>query len=188
MENNLPVIGDGTTVYKFEGLTLNSSNLWDQEETYPGGFKISNVVKGSRVRDLTELVGGMGSGTAVTFVASDGFETTLPYSSIYTNPAVQARQGDAILAWWGDGQYVPKYADGMRLFFTPDGDHVYGQWDMHETLPSQYWRYNFQDMCSTRHAPDFQQNTSRLLRSIPLRNQTGLLNWMARISVVSVIP
>ena len=145
MENNLPVIGDGTTAYKFEGLTLNASNLWDPEETYPGGFKISNVVKGSRVHDLAELVGGMGSGTTITFVASDGFETTLPYSSIYTNPAVQARQGDAIIAWWGDGQYVPKYADGMRLFFTPDGDHVYGQWDMHETLPSQYWRYNFQD-------------------------------------------
>jgi PKD repeat protein len=32
----------------------------------------------------------------------------------------------------------------MRLFFMPS-DHVYGQWDMHETLPSQYWRYNFQD-------------------------------------------
>ena len=103
------------------------------------------MVKGSRVHDLAELVGGMGSGTTITFVASDGFETTLPYSSIYTNPAVQARQGDAIIAWWGDGQYVPKYADGMRLFFTPDGDHVYGHWDMHETLPSQYWRYNFQD-------------------------------------------
>ena len=145
MESNLPVIGDGTTAYKFEGLTMNASNLWDPEETYPGGFKISNVVKGSRVRDLAELVGGMGSGTTITFVASDGFETTLPYSSIYTNPAVQARQGDAIIAWWGDGQYVPMYADGMRLFFTPDGDHVYGQWDMHETLPSQYWRYNFQD-------------------------------------------
>jgi PKD repeat protein/DMSO/TMAO reductase YedYZ molybdopterin-dependent catalytic subunit len=145
MESNLPVIGDGTTAYKFEGLTMNPSNLWDPEETYPGGFKISNVVKGSRVHDLAELVGGMGSGTTITFIASDGFETTLPYSSIYTNPAVQARQGDAIIAWWGDGQYVPQYADGMRLFFTPDGDHVYGQWDMHETLPSQYWRYNFQD-------------------------------------------
>jgi PKD repeat protein len=144
MENNLPVIGDGITAYKFEGLTLDPSNLWDPAETYPGGFKISNVVKGSRVHDLAELVGGMGSGTTVTFVASDGFETTLPYSSIYTNPAVQARQGDAIIAWWGDGQYVPKYADGMRLFFMPS-DHVYGQWDMHETLPSQYWRYNFQD-------------------------------------------
>ncbi len=145
MENNMQVIGDGTTAYKFEGLTLNPSNLWDPEETYPGGYKISNVVKGTRVHDLAELVGGMGSGTAITFVASDGFETTLPYSSIYTNPAVQARQGDAIIAWWGDGQYVPKYSDGMRLFFTPGGDHVYGQWDMHETLPSQYWRYNFQD-------------------------------------------
>ena len=102
-------------------------------------------MKGTKVHDLAELVGGMGSGTTITFVASDGFETTLPYSSIYTNPAVQARQGDAIIAWWGDGQYVPDYADGMRLFFTPGGDHVYGQWDMHETLPSQYWRYNFQD-------------------------------------------
>jgi hypothetical protein len=145
MENNLPVIGDGTTAYKFEGLTMNPSNLWDPEETYPGGFKVSNVVKGTRIHDLAELVGGMGSGTTITFVANDGFETTLPYSAIYTNPAVQARQGDAILAWWSDGQYVPTYADGMRLFFTPGGDHVYGQWDMHETLPSQYWRYNFQD-------------------------------------------
>ncbi len=144
MEINLAVIGDGVTAYKFEGLTLNSSNLWDPEETYPGGFKISNVVKGTRVHDLAELVGGMGSGTTITFVASDGFETTLPYSSIYTNPAIQSRQGDAVLAWWGDGQYVPGYADGMRLFFMPS-DHIYGQWDMHETLPSQYWRYNYQD-------------------------------------------
>ena len=144
MENNLPVIGDGTTAYKFEALTMNASNLWDPEETYPGGFKVSNVVKGTRVYDLVELVGGMGSGTTITFVASDGFVSTLPYSSIYTNPAVQDRQGDALIAWWGDGQYVPMYADGMRLFFTSDVDHVYGHWDMHETLPSRYWRYNTQ--------------------------------------------
>ena len=39
MENNLPVIGDGITAYKFEGLTLNPSNLWDPEETYPGGYQ-----------------------------------------------------------------------------------------------------------------------------------------------------
>ena len=157
---------------------MNASNLWDPEETYPGGFKISNVVKGSRVRDLAELVGGMGSGTTITFIASDGFETTLPYSSIYTNPAIQTRQGDAIIAWWGDGQYVPGYADGMRLFFTPDGDHVYGQWDMHETLPSQYWRYNFQDGVHTLQPQDYQQNTSPLSRYIRFRNQTGPLNWM----------
>ncbi len=78
-------------------------------------------MKGTRLKDLCELVGGMGSGTDIKLVASDGYETTLPYSSIYTNPAVQARQGDAILAWYADGAYVPAYADGMRVFFAPDG-------------------------------------------------------------------
>ena len=103
METTLPVIGDGVTAYKFEGLTMNPLNLWDHEETYPGGFKVSNVVKGTRVRDLAELVGGMDSGTTITFVASDNFETTLPYSSIYTNPAVQATAGrrvDCLVGRW----------------------------------------------------------------------------------------
>jgi DMSO/TMAO reductase YedYZ molybdopterin-dependent catalytic subunit len=142
MEQNLDVIGDGTTLYKYEAITGNASNIWDPEETYPGGYKISNAVKGSRIRDLCELVGGMGSGTEIKCIASDGYETTLPYSSIYTDPSVQARQGDAILAWYADGNYVPLYGDGMRLFFMPD-DHIYGQWDMHETLNSTYWHYYY---------------------------------------------
>jgi hypothetical protein len=33
----------------------------------------------------------------------------------------------------------------MRLFFTPGGDNVYGQWDMHETLPENYWHYYYGD-------------------------------------------
>ncbi len=144
MEAHLPVIGDGATVYRFEAITGNPSNIWDPEETYPGGFKIANAVKGSRISDLCSLVGGMGSGTEIKLIASDGYETTLPYSSVYTDPSVQARQGDAILAWWGDGQYVPYYTDGMRLFFTPD-DHVYGQWDMNQTLPPNYHHFYYQD-------------------------------------------
>jgi DMSO/TMAO reductase YedYZ molybdopterin-dependent catalytic subunit len=143
MQSNLDVIGDGTTVYRYEGITNNPADVWDAAETYPGGYKIENAVKGSRVKDLCDLVGGMGAGTEITLIASDGYETTLPYSSIYTDPAVQARQGDAILAWWGDGEYVPYYADGMRLFFTPGGDNVYSQWDMHETLPENYWHYYY---------------------------------------------
>ena len=146
MENNLPVVGDGVTKYRYEGITNNPDDVWDQAETYPGGFKLENAVKGSRVSDLCDLVGGMGSGTEVVLIAKDGYETRLPYSSIYPDPAVKARQGDAILAWWGDGNYVPDYVDGMRLFFTPDGDHVYGQWDMHETLPEKYWHYYYSDM------------------------------------------
>ena len=38
---------------------------------------------------------------------------------------------------------MPHYRDGMRLFFTPGGDNVYGQWDMHETIPENYWHYYF---------------------------------------------
>ena len=133
-------IGDGTTVYKYQGVTFDPNDIWDENETGIGGFKIANAVKGTLVKDLVELVGGMGTGTDIVFKASDGWETTLPYSSIYTDPSVQARQGDAILAWWADGKYVPEYQDGMRLFFTPD-DNIYSQWDMHETLPEAYWHY-----------------------------------------------
>ncbi|MDD5511049.1 MAG: hypothetical protein PHI12_09600 [Dehalococcoidales bacterium] len=149
MQENLEVIGDGETVYRFEGITLDPDDIWDSAETYPGGYKIENAVKGTRLKDLCDLVGGMGAGTEIVLVASDGYETTLPYSSIYTDAAVQTRQGDAILAWWGDGEYVPYYADGMRLFFTPGGDNVYGQWDMHETLPLNYWHYYYDGSTGT---------------------------------------
>jgi DMSO/TMAO reductase YedYZ molybdopterin-dependent catalytic subunit len=141
MEENLDVIGDGETVYRYEGITNNPDDIWGDTETYPGGYKIANAVKGTRVRDLVELVGGMGAGTEIVLVAVDGWETRLPYSSIYTDPAVQERQGDAILAWWADGQYVPDYSDGIRLFFTPGGDHVYSQRDMRDTLPEAYWHF-----------------------------------------------
>ncbi|MDD4237287.1 MAG: NosD domain-containing protein [Desulfotomaculaceae bacterium] len=141
-ESGLDVIGDGTTVYRYEGITNDPDDVWDADETYPGGYKIENAVKGTRIKDLCELVGGMGAGTEIVLVAEDEYETRLPYSSIYTDPSVQARQGDAILAWWADGKYVPDYKDGMRLFFTPD-DHIYGQWDMHETLSENYWHYYY---------------------------------------------
>jgi DMSO/TMAO reductase YedYZ molybdopterin-dependent catalytic subunit len=144
MEQNLPVIGDGQKIYRFEGVTFNPNDLWDPEEKCPAGFKISNAVKGTRLSDLCDLVGGMGAGTEVVLVASDGYETRLPYSSVYPDPSVRARQGDAILAWWADGKYVPYYDEGMRLFFTPE-DGIYGQWDMHETLPEKYWHYYYSD-------------------------------------------
>ena len=141
-ESGFDVIGDGETVYRYEGITNNPDDVWDADETYPGGFKIEDAIKGTRVKDLCNLVGGMGAGTEIVFVAKDGWETRLPYSSIYTDPHVQERQGDAVLAWFANGKYVPDYRDGMRLFFTPD-DHIYGQWDMHETLPEPYWHYYY---------------------------------------------
>ncbi|MFW5647538.1 MAG: hypothetical protein ACOCG5_00490 [Candidatus Alkaliphilus sp. MAG34] len=141
-KSGFDVIGDGKTVYKFEGITNNPDDVWDADETYPGGFKIEDAIKGTRIRDLCSLVDGMGAGTEIVFVAKDGWETRLPYSSIYPDPSVQERQGDAVLAWFANGKYVPGYKDGMRLFFTPD-DHIYGQWDMHETLPEEYWHFYY---------------------------------------------
>ncbi|MDD1711111.1 MAG: hypothetical protein LUQ37_09415, partial [Methanoregulaceae archaeon] len=143
LQEQFTVVGDGETQYRYQGVTMDPEDIWGESDETKGGFKISNAVKGTRVIDLVSLVGGMGEGTDIVFVASDGFKTTLPYSCIYTTPEIQARQGDAILAWYADGNYVPGYADGMRLFFMPE-DTIYGQWDMHETIPAGYWHYYYQ--------------------------------------------
>jgi PKD repeat protein len=143
LQGQFPVIGDGVTQYRYQGTTMDPEDIWGVTDETKGGFKIINAVKGTRVSDLVSLVGGMGEGTDIVFVASDNFKTTLPYTSIFTTPAIQARQGDAILAWFADGKYVPGYADGMRLFFMPE-DTIYGQWDMHETMPPGYWHYYYQ--------------------------------------------
>ena len=144
MEQNLDVYGDGETDYKFEGVDFTEGDHWDQNEIYPGGFKISDAIKGTSIRDLCELVGGMGPGTDIKLVAIDDYETTLGYENIYAEeltPEQQERQGDAVLAWYtNDEGYVPDYTEGMRLFFTPD-DYIFGLWDMHECMDEKYWHY-----------------------------------------------
>lgn len=143
MMSQFDIIGDGVTQYKFQGVTMDPTDLWAQYDETKGGYKISNAVKGTRLVDLVGLVGDMGQGTDLVLVASDGYKTTLPYTSIHMTTDIQARQGDAILAWYADGKFVPGYSDGMRLFFMP-ADHIYGQWDMHETMPAGYWHYYYQ--------------------------------------------
>jgi len=145
MEQNLPVYGDGTTSYRFEGVDFTDDH-WDINESYPGGYKIDRVVKGSSVRDLCDLVGGMGVGTEIKLVADDGYETSLGYENIYTeylSTENRERQGEAFLAWWSEDQgYVPQYSNGMRLFFmASESDHIFGLWDMHECMDQKYWHY-----------------------------------------------
>ncbi|WP_067049542.1 PGF-pre-PGF domain-containing protein [Methanofollis ethanolicus] len=139
MEEKFPVYGDGETHYYFEGLNFPPADPWDQAETYPGGLKIDEQIKGTSVRDLCNLAGGMGPDTEITFAAPDGWETSLHYGNIY---APEEQQGEAVLVWYTGRQgYVPDYADGYRLFFAPD-DHVFGQWNMHECIDEKYWHYN----------------------------------------------
>ncbi len=143
MMTQFDVIGDGVTKYSYQGVTMDPTDIWGQNDETKGGSKVSDAVQGTRLVDLVSLVGGMGEGTDLVTIASDGYKISLPYTSVYTTPEIQARQGDAILAWYANGKYVPEYSAGMRLFFMPE-DTIYGQWDMHESMPAGYWHYYYQ--------------------------------------------
>lgn len=145
MEANLPVLGDGVTHYYHQGPVF-EGDKWDPEETT--NFKDRGAVKGTDVRDLAELVGGAEPGDEIMIRAADGYHVEFAYQNVYEpNP----RQGPIGICWYngdeteaGERQgrgYVPEYYMGMRLVFFADnstnseGLHVYGNWDMHETLP-----------------------------------------------------
>nr|WP_246589358.1 NosD domain-containing protein [Methanofollis formosanus] len=150
MKKNLDVYGgDNGVELHFQGPVFSDEwnethpgepyNFWDPEETVnanPG--KINEVVKGTSLRDLCNLVGGAEEGNEIKLTARDGYAGSLPYASVY-EPA--ARQGEAIIAWWTEEKGdVPAYRDGPRLFFmAPDG--IFGNWDMHECLPEWCWHY-----------------------------------------------
>jgi hypothetical protein len=145
MENNLPVYGDGVTHYYHQG-PIFEGNPWDPEETT--NFKDLGAVKGTAIRDLVELVGGMESNDEVMIKAIDGYHFEFPYEIIYTE---EPRRGPLVVCWYvgedaGKGEpqgkgYVPDYYAGMRLMFVADastnadGLHVFGNYDMNQTIP-----------------------------------------------------
>ena len=141
------VYGDGETLYKFEGLCFPPADPWDEAETYPGGFKISEPMKGTSIKDICSLAGGMNEGTEITFIAKDGWTSKLSYDVIYNDPSEVPALGTPVLSWYGytgsgsEKGAMPGYGDGFRIFFAND-DHIFGQWDMHETIPANYWHYN----------------------------------------------
>ena len=145
MEENLPVYGDGVTHYYHQG-PLFAGDPWDPEETT--NFKDLGAVKGTSIRDLVELVGGMESNDEVMIRAIDGYHFEFPYDIIYTD---EPRRGPLVVCWYvgedtdkGERQgkgYVPDYYAGMRLMFLADastnaeGLHVFGNYDMNQTIP-----------------------------------------------------
>ena len=181
MEANLPVHGDGATHYYYQGpifeeewentygLTYagrdwnSSEEKWDkvggesgyvQEEQcncYPN--KDLGACKGTDVRDLCNLVGGMSPGDKVKIKAIDGFFKMFPYSVIYNNePAL----GPYVLTWYSldaeeggasSGYTGPDYTTGMRAMFFSDtstnpwGKHIAGIGDMTNYIPEEYWHY-----------------------------------------------
>ena len=97
MEANLPVQGDGTTHYYHQGPVFVESKegQWDMNETT--NFKDMGAVKGTAVRDLCDLVGGMNPGDDVMVKAVDGYHVEIPYENIY-HP--DPRQGNITVCWF----------------------------------------------------------------------------------------
>lgn len=152
METHLPVLGDGVTHYYHQGPTFNRSDLWDQAEYQNVETRDMGAVKGTPIRDLCDLVGGMEAGDTLRVLAADGFYKNFSYQTVYGTDPEKVSMG---LTWYvgedaatGDPQgegYVPDYYDGMRLIFFADnstnpwGWHVFGDTDMKETMPEDEW-------------------------------------------------
>jgi hypothetical protein len=156
MRDNLPVYGDGATHYYFQGPTFDDSSfdtLWDPGETVNIDSRDYGAAMGTDVKDLCNLVGGAEPGDVVKIKAPDGFSKSFDYEDVY---APESDQGKLVITWYTkdaeeteDG-YVSdgSYSTGMRLIFfaetlNPDGKHVFGIWDMHETLAESRWHYYY---------------------------------------------
>jgi len=149
MEANLPVKGDGKTHYFHQGPVFveDKEGQWDANETT--NFKDMGAVKGTAVRDLADLVGGMAPDDEVMVKSGDGYHVEFPYINIYKP---DPRQGTITVSWFngeessvGERQgtgYPPDYHVGMRLVFYADNStnrerkHVFGNQDMREVMPA----------------------------------------------------
>ena len=150
MEANLPVQGNGKTHYYHQGpvFTDDKEQQWDSSET--ANFKDHGAVKGTDVKDLCNLVGGMKPGDEVMIKATDGYHVEFGYKNVYQP---QPRQGPIVVCWYngeetgvGERQgvgYPPAFFNGMRLVFFADtsinkeGMHVFGNNDMRVVMPPE---------------------------------------------------
>ncbi|PVX23516.1 MAG: hypothetical protein CW716_11985, partial [Candidatus Bathyarchaeum sp.] len=152
---DLPIYGDGVTHYYFQGPTFDSENMWDESETVNIDSRDYGACKGTDVKDLCEKLsmGGAAPGDEIKIKAIDGMSKNFAYEDVYTP---EPEQGKLVVTWYtadtADGitGYVTDgaYETGMRLIFfaettNPDGKHVFGAWDMHETLAEEYWHYYY---------------------------------------------
>lgn len=129
LKTTFDVIGDGELIYAVQGPVMDSlagtDESWDVNEEFPAAytntrFKVEDVVKGTSVKELVDLVGGMKKGDLLRFTSADGLVTELVdgYAYLY-NP--EPEMGTMFLAWSRNGADGPSGYDGMfRLFFTSD--------------------------------------------------------------------
>lgn len=153
MEQNLRVYGDGSTHYYHQGpIFIDDPDpakqvalRWNPAEDTNVQEKDMGAVKGTNLKDLCNLVGGMEPGDTLKIRSSDGWYKMLPYRNVYE---YSSREGPIIICWNKDGKYPDTgYTDGMRMVWFADtstnpwGIHAFGVWDWHEAADEEYWYY-----------------------------------------------
>jgi PKD repeat protein len=141
---------------------LDSEEKWDRiwdgsayvqkEET---NWQVKNLgkLKGTNIRDLCDLVGGLSEGQRARIIATDNVDQYIPYAALYENTT---QLGPYVLTWYSvgagesgttSGYTGPDYPAGMRATFFSDtsrnenGEHVAGLGDQAEGLPEESWYY-----------------------------------------------
>lgn len=160
MEKNLPVQGDGVTHYYHQGPVF-EGDMWDPGETV--NLKDKGAVRGTDVRDLCELAGGMSTGDEVMLVAVDNWSTRLAYSNVYEP---DDRQGPVVLCWYkgqeeggavyhGSGYPAEDaYNEAIQVVFmartaNASGQYVFGNADMQVCLPEEEYQHYYDGLPST---------------------------------------
>jgi hypothetical protein len=153
METHLTVMGDGKTHYYLQGPVFvddadparEEQLRWNTAEDKNVQEKDMGAVKGTDLKDLCDIVGGMSPGDQVKIKAEDGFTKTFAWENVYTP---SARQGPMVIAWNHDAEgYVPQYRTGMRLIFFADnstnpwGIHALGNNDWRSSAAPEYWYF-----------------------------------------------
>jgi hypothetical protein len=160
MEKNLPVQGDGVTHYYHQGPVF-EGDVWDPTETI--NLKDKGAVKGTAIRDLCDLAGGMEEGGEVVMKAVDGFSLTMAYANIYASPDIQ---GQAVLCWYKGADAVnaenkeygypadDEYNSAMQIIIMAGttnalGQHVFGNMDMKTSMPEEKYQHFYSGLPST---------------------------------------
>jgi hypothetical protein len=160
LRDNLPVQGDGLTHYYHQG-PIFEGDMWDPGETE--NLKDKGAVKGTALKDLCELVGGMSPGNEIMLKAVDGWHTEFAYENIY-EPL--DRQGVITLCWYNgeDALSGERYGEGypgakayhtaMQIVFlagttNPESNYVFGNSDMRVCLTEERYQHFYEGLPST---------------------------------------
>jgi hypothetical protein len=160
MEKTLPVQGDGVTHYYHQGPVF-EGDVWDPGESV--NLKDKGAVKGTDVRDLCDLVGGMSPDNEIMLKGVDGWSTRLAYTNV-CEPS--DRQGPVVLCWYkgSDGDDADSYGSGypgedayseaIQIVFmarttNAEGQYVFGNSDMQACLPEEEYQHFYEGLPST---------------------------------------